>query len=99
MASGLLGRTGEITQLCGQDILKREGIWYMHLTPEASTLKTRKPRMVPLHEHLITQGFLDFIGERGKGALFYNALENAREGKPTNPSRPRAVKARERLAA
>ena len=63
-------RAGEIAQLRGQDVTQREGVWAMLLTPEAGTIKNRRPRTVPLHEHLIAQGFLEFVKSRGKGPLF-----------------------------
>ena len=57
-------------------------------------------RAVPLHEHLLEQGFLDFVASRRKGPLFYNP-SNAEppESAATNPRKPRASRARERLAA
>lgn len=65
-------RSGEITQLRGVDIEKRNGIYVMKITPEAGSTKTGKTRVVPLHEHLIAQGFIDTVRQVGKGALFYN---------------------------
>jgi hypothetical protein len=92
-------RAGEITQLRGVDVVRREGIDALRLTPEAGTIKTGATRTIPIHEHLIAQGFLDFVKTRGDGPLFYNP-ENISKGSadPTNPRRPRAVKTRERLA-
>ena len=66
-------RAGEIAQLRGQDISERNGTWAMTLTPEAGAIKDRKPRTVPLHEHLIAQGFLGFVKSRGTGPLFFDA--------------------------
>jgi hypothetical protein len=43
-------RSGEITQLRGSDIEDRNGLYVMKLTPDAGTMKTRKIRIVPLHE-------------------------------------------------
>lgn len=93
-------RAGEITQLRGKDVVEQGGIWVLKITPEAGTVKTGKPRMVPLHEHLIEQGFIDFVKAKGEGPLFYSetAPMKARDDDPTNPSRPRAVKTRERIA-
>jgi integrase len=92
-------RMGELTQLRGSDVFEQEGIWAIRISPEAGTVKNRTSRTVPLHEHLIEQGFVEFAKASGKGPLFYNEpqgkIENA---DPTNPGRPRAVKARERLA-
>ena len=92
-------RMGELTQLRGVDIIERDGIHAMKISPEAGTTKTGKARMVPLHEHLIEQGFLAFVKASGDGPLFYNeAKQPAAADDPTNPRRPRYVKARERLA-
>lgn len=64
-------RPGEIAQLRGQDVQERDSIRLMVLTPEAGTIKNRKIRIVPLHDHLIEQGFLEFVKARGQGPLFY----------------------------
>jgi integrase len=65
-------RVGEITQLRGVDVIARDGVHALRLTPDAGTIKTGSTRTIPLHEHLITQGFLDFVKGRGDGPLFYN---------------------------
>ena len=49
-------RMGELTQLRGVDIVERDGIPAIKISPEAGTTKTGKARTVPLHEHLIEQG-------------------------------------------
>ncbi len=94
-------RAGEITQLRGQDLVKREGQWAIQITPEAGTVKTREARTVPLHEHLLEQGFVEFVQGKCEGPLFYNedtALK-ATTSDPTNPRRARSVKTRERVGA
>ncbi len=94
------GRMGELTQLRGVDIFEQDGIHAMKISPEAGTTKTGKARTVPLHEHLIEQGFLAFVKANGKGPLFYNeATQPAASDDPTNPRKPRYVKAREHVAA
>jgi integrase len=65
-------RSGEITQLRGVDVTKRGGFYVMKLTPEAGSIKTSNARTVPLHEHLIAQGFIEFVRAHGDGPLFYN---------------------------
>jgi integrase len=93
-------RMGELTQLRGSDVFEQNGVWAIKISPEAGTVKNRKPRTVPLHEHLIKQGFARFVKASGKGPLFYNEAKGRTElPDPTNPKRPRAVKARERVAA
>jgi integrase len=92
-------RAGEITQLRGSDILEEGSIRAMLLTPDAGTIKTRKPRRVPLHEHLIEQGFLRFVRSRGKGPLFYEQRNDSGVPDPLKPKRPPAVIVRHKVAA
>jgi integrase len=92
-------RMGELTQLRGIDIIQRDGVHGMKISPEAGTTKTGKTRIVPLHEHLIEQGFLAYVKANGQGPLFYNEPkeQTAVSDDPTNPRRPRYVKARENV--
>src|SRR6516225_8263457 len=87
-------RPGEITQLRGKDVKQQDGIWTIQITPEAGSVKTGRPRTVPLHEHLIAQGFVDFVRAKGDGPLFYNTTTPLRATTvdPTNPARARSVK-------
>jgi integrase len=87
-------RVGEITQLRKQDVIKRDGIHAIHITPEAGAVKMRRARTVPIHEHLIAQGFLDFVSTHKDGPLFYNPPKKGTHGK-----KPRYAQARQRLAA
>jgi integrase len=92
-------RVGEITQLRGADVLTQRGIHAINITPHAGTVKTRKSRIVPLHEHLIEQAFLEFVKTSGKGPLFYRQLtKSPAVTDATNPPKPRYAKAREHLA-
>jgi integrase len=91
-------RPGEMTQLRGADIMERDGIHAIRITPEAGTVKGGAARVVPLHEHLIAQGFLKFIEGRGRGPLFYNPAKPATSVEPTKQKKPRAAQARQRLA-
>jgi integrase len=92
-------RAGEITQLRGVDVSRQDGIPAIRITPDAGTQTLRKARTVPLHDHLIEQGFFDFVGSRGRGALFYNQYKGALGAhEPTNPPKPRSMRTRERLA-
>jgi integrase len=93
-------RVGEITQLRGVDVIQQDGIPAIKITPEAGTVKNRKARTVPLHPHLIEQGFLEFAKANGKGPLFHNPTTDdpARKDEPTNPRKTPAVKTREELA-
>jgi integrase len=93
-------RMGELAQLRGVDIVEQHGIHALKISPEAGTTKTGKARMVPLHEHLLEQDFLSFVKANGKGPLFYSELtETVVSDDPTNPRKPRYVKAREHVAA
>jgi integrase len=71
----------------------------MKLTPEAGTMKTGKPRTVPIHQHIVEQGFMEFVKLRGKKPLFYDPKEDNDPSDPLNPKRPRPVTVRQRLAA
>lgn len=64
-------RVNELSQLRGEDIQELEGIWSVRITPEAGTVKAKEARTVPLHEHLISQGFLAIVKANGPGPLFY----------------------------
>jgi integrase len=88
-------RAGEITQLRGRDITQQGDISVMHLTPEAGTMKTREARRVPLHEHLIEQGFLEFVKRQGDGPLFYDPPKKLKAHDKLRPSRtpPQTVRA------
>jgi integrase len=91
-------RPGEITQLRGSDVEARDGMYVMRLTPEAGTVKTGKIRVVPLHEHIIAQGFIEMVKRIGNGALFYNdALPQRVSADPLKPTRSRAATARAHL--
>ncbi len=93
-------RMGELTQLRGVDVVEQLGIHALKISPEAGTTKTGKARMVPLHEHLVEQDFLSFVKANGKGPLFYSELKETTVSEdPTNPRKPRYVKAREHVAA
>jgi integrase len=64
-------RVNEMTQLRAEDVTQIDGVWAVHITPEAGNVKTDAARYVPIHEHLVEQGFLDFL--KGKlGPIFYN---------------------------
>lgn len=87
-------RVNEITQLRAQDIVEVDGVWCMNITPEAGSVKTHQARLVPLHPHLIEQGFLRFAKDR-PGPLFYDPSKH-RGGSDGNPQ---SKKVGERLAS
>jgi integrase len=92
-------RSGEITQLRGIDVEQRGDFHVLKLTPDAGTIKTRKTRIVPIHEHIIEQGFLDMVRQVGTGPLFYNPAKTPRaDVDPLKPSRSPAATARAHLS-
>lgn len=88
-------RVNEITQMRKQDIIRQDGVWAMRITPEAGSVKTGTARLVPLHSHLIEQGWLHFVAACPDGPMFYepNAHRGGSAGNPQNK------KVAERLAA
>lgn len=64
-------RVAEITQLRKSDVRDRDGISYLHLTPDAGSIKTGHYRDVPIHPQLVELGFLDFVEASGNGPLFF----------------------------
>jgi hypothetical protein len=88
-------RAGEITQLRSCGITQQGGIAVMHLTPDAGTMKTRQARRVLMHEHLIEQGFLEFVKRQGDGPLFYDLSKKPKAHNKLKPSRtpPQTMKA------
>ena len=93
-------RGGEITQLRGKDVFERDGIHALRITPDAGTVKNRKTREVPLHAHLIEQGFLEFVQRAGAGPLlFRERAQRADNRDPVRRAKPPASQARQRIAA
>lgn len=94
-------RSGEITQLRKQDVQQhRGGFWTINISPEAGAVKGQIARRVPLHAHLVEQGFIAFVTSRPDGPLFYD--QQRRDGAaddPTNPKRPPYVLLRQKVAA
>jgi integrase len=90
-------RCGEITQLRREDVINEDGVWCLRITPEAGTVKTGQARIVPLHQHLVEQGFIEFVEGRPEGPLFCPPAANNGPVDPTNPPRPPSVVMRQRL--
>ncbi len=64
-------RVSEMIQLRKKDVRKdAQHGWIIRLTPEAGSIKTNKFCDVPIHEHLIAIGFIDFVDEAKDGHLF-----------------------------
>lgn len=81
-------RPGEVCQLRKQDLRRVQDRWALRLTPEAGTIKDREARIVPIHEHLVDLGFIEFVERAGEGPLFFDADALRRKG-PDDPSNPR----------
>lgn len=75
-------RVNELTCLSGRDVIERAGIAMIRI--KAETAKTRQWRNVPLHPHVIEQGFMDYVRSRGTRPLFYEPARR-RGGKDANP--------------
>lgn len=65
-------RVNEISQLRRKDVQLIEGIWAINITPDAGTVKAKAARLVPLHSHLIEQGFIGMIEALPEGPIFYD---------------------------
>lgn len=91
-------RMGEVTQLRDTDVIQRDGIWALNIKPEAGSVKSGIARIVPIHQHLIKQGFLKFVKASGIGPLFHNPSAAKKDDDLTNPKRTPAVRTRNKLA-
>ena len=88
-------RVNEMTQLRGRDV-RIEGVaWVIRITPEAGSVKSGTWRDVPVHPHLVEQGFPEFVHGCGSGPLFYDPARR-RNGQAAHPI---YKKVGERLAA
>lgn len=77
-------RVNEMTQLRREDVTEVDGVWVVHITPEAGSTKDSLDRMVPIHSHLIEQGFLEVVQAAKPGPLFYDPKRH-RGGSEGNP--------------
>ncbi len=90
-------RPAEMTQLRGLDIEQVDGMWTVNITPEAGTVKGGRARRVPLHAHLIEQGFVEFARAHGSAPLFYRPRKRTSDDGANKKKSP-AAQARQRLA-
>lgn len=65
-------RVGEVAQLRKEDVGTANSVPFVHITPEAGKNKNEAARKVPLHPHLVQQGFLAFVAAQPAGPLFYD---------------------------
>lgn len=71
-------RVGEVVQLRKQDIVQRDGLWVLTITPEAGTVKDKSVRHVVLHDHLVEAGLPEFAAASSDGHLFFASGDGAR---------------------
>lgn len=77
-------RVGEVSQLRKQDLREEAGHWVITITPEAGPVKTDEARDVVLHQHLVDEGFVQFVKGAAAGHLF---LKVGKEGEVRGPLR------------
>lgn len=78
-------RIGELTSLEKRDVRVEAGISVMDLR----ITKTGEPRTVPLHAHLLEQGFGEFVNASPNGPLFYDR-NRFRPNSETSPAEQQA---------
>lgn len=88
-------RVNKMTPLRGCDFRVVDGIPLIRITPEAGSVKTGLRRDVPVHPHLVEQGFPTYVRERGDGPLFYDPTA----ARSWTSAHPLYKKIGERLAA
>lgn len=77
-------RLGEMAQLRKQDFRQDGDHWVIHITADAGTVKTDEARDVVLHQHLVDEGFVQFVKDAAAGHLF---LKVGNEGEVRGPLR------------
>ncbi|WP_411901780.1 tyrosine-type recombinase/integrase [Methylorubrum thiocyanatum] len=80
-------RIGELTSLEKRDVRVEAGISVIDLR----ITKTGEPRTVPLHSHLLEQGFVEFVNTSPNGPLFYDRIR-FRPNSETLPAEQQAKK-------
>ncbi|MGY4511365.1 DUF6538 domain-containing protein [Bradyrhizobium sp. USDA 3650] len=63
-------RVVEMIQLRKEDVRQEGNAWVIRINPEAGDVKTDDYRDVPVHEHLIATGFIEFWQQSKPGHLF-----------------------------
>ena len=70
-------------QVRKEDVRKEKDGWVIRITPEAGDMKINQYRDVPVHEHLISLGFIEFIQRAKPGHLF---CEVGKDGTTAGPA-------------
>lgn len=64
-------RVSELAQLRREDVREMDGIWVLHISPDAGSIKNAgSERRVPVHSALLAEGFVQFVLKRPTGPLF-----------------------------
>ena len=79
-------RVNEITQLRAGDVMPVDDIPCIRITPEAGTVKTDEERWVPIHSHLIEQGFLEFADRKDITTPLFYSIARQRNPDRINPT-------------
>lgn len=65
-------RVNEFSQMRREDLQQVSGVWCVRITPEAGTVKNREARVVPLHPHILAQGFVGVVQSQPPGPIFFS---------------------------
>jgi len=75
-------RVVEMIQLRKEDVRREQGGWVIRINPDAGDTKTNDYRDVPVHEHLIAIGFIEFLQQSKPGHLFCDVGEDGTTNGP-----------------
>ncbi|UPT96382.1 site-specific integrase [Bradyrhizobium barranii subsp. apii] len=75
-------RVVEMVQLRKEDVKHQQGGWVIRINPDAGDTKTNDYRDVPVHEHLIAVGFIEFLQQSKPGHLFCDVGEDGTTNGP-----------------
>jgi integrase len=76
-------RVVEMIQLRKEDVRREQGGWVVRISPDAGETKTNDYRDVPVHDHLIEVGFIEFLRQAKPGHLFCDV---GKDGSPAGPA-------------
>lgn len=79
-------RISEVSQLRGSDVQQMDDMWVVSIGPDDRRTRRNRARYIPIHPHLIDQGFLDFVKKAGAGPLFYDPQRQRGSGNGTQSS-------------
>lgn len=81
-------RIASITGLATEDCHRDGGIWFLKFPPAKGF---RTSRDVPIHEHLIELGLVEFIRSKPSGPLFYSATGRRKPDAASSPAERRGA--------